>query len=264
MIYINPLTIGLFIFFAFFGNLPYFLICYVSMFIHELCHMAAALIIGLVPEKIKLQPYGVSLTLKNKIIYSIYDEVVLYLSGPCANIVIALLTIIIFRRSTYIDYFYVCNIMLFFMNILPVEPLDGGSLLKKILMRYTGIKTAGKIMRVTSIVFFVLFISIGMWIIYRTGFNISVLLVAVLLLINAFTQDEKYNVDLLGEFVFYKERKEKNLYTKTQMIVAEDNVSYAKLAENFRLGSYSICFLTKDKKLTEIKTETQIIEELLK
>lgn len=263
MIYINPLTVLEFVVFYFSGNGIYFLICYLSMFLHELAHLVFALIIGLVPEKISLQPYGVCLTLKNKIIYSYIEEAVLYLSGPCMNIVLALVSLVFFGRGRYSDYFYVCNLVLFFMNIIPVKPLDGGILLNKTLTRAFGVKTARKISLLISGLFFLVFLIIGVYVIIKTGFNTSVLIMSALLFVNMFSQDEKYSVDFLREFLFYKEKKEVPLCTKTKIIVADKDYNSIKIAENFKYGIYTIVFIKEHGKVKEIKTESEIIDEFL-
>lgn len=263
MLYINPLTVLLVVFFSFNGNLIYFLICYISMLLHELSHLFAALIIGLSPEKLNLQPYGVSLTLKNKIIYSYVDEVILYLSGPFSNIILSLLCMIIFGRGLYSDYFYACNMLLFFMNILPVSPLDGGVLLKKTLMRYHGLKSAEIITRVLSFVFCIFFLLGGIYISIKTGFNISVLILSGLFFINIFAQDEKYSVDLLREFLFQKDKRKIPIHTNTKIIVADKDSDFKKIAKNFKFKKYTLVFLKTNNKLSEIKTESEIIDDIL-
>ena len=263
MLYINPLTILLGVFFYFFGNFNLFILCYSSMLLHELSHLSAALIIGLVPEKLSLQPYGVSLKLKNKIIYSYIDEVVLYLSGPCANILLALFSIIVFGRGKYSDYFYISNLLLFFMNILPVKPLDGGVLLNKTLVRFSGIRSAKRISRILSVVFFSLFLITGILIILKTGFNPSVLLISGLLFINMFAQDEKYSVDFLREFLFQKEKRKIPVHTKTKLIVADRDFDSRKLAESFRFNRYTLIAFKENERITDIKSESEIIDEIL-
>ncbi len=263
MLYINPLTILLIIFLYFFGNLDLFLICYSSMLLHELSHLISALIIGLKPKKISLQPYGVSLTLKNKIIYSYLDEVILYLSGPCMNILLALFSIIVFGRGKYADYFYISNLALFFMNILPVKPLDGGVLLNKTLIRFSGIKSAKTISRILSLIFFAVFLCIGIFVIIKTGFNPSVLLISGLLFINLFAQDEKYSVDFLKEFLFQKEKRKTPVHTATKLIVADRDFDLRHLAENFKFNRYTLIAFKENDRILDIKTESQIIDEIL-
>lgn len=263
MLYINPLTILLIVFFYFSGNLNLFIICYSSMLLHELSHLIAALIIGLTPEKFSLHPYGVSLSLKNKIIYSYLDEVILYLSGPCMNILLALFSIIVFGRGKYSDYFYISNMVLFFMNILPVKPLDGGVLLNKTLIRVSGIKSAKKISFILSVIFFTLFFASGIFVIIKTGFNPSVLLISGLLFVNLFAQDEKYSVDFLREFLFQKEKREISVHTNTKIIVADRDFDLNQLAENFKFNRYTLIAFKENNKISYIKTESEIIDEIL-
>lgn len=263
MLYINPLTILLVIFFYFSGNFNLFIICYSSMLLHELSHLTAALIIGLTPKKLSLHPYGVSLTLKNKIIYSYLDEVILYLSGPCMNILLALFSIIVFGRGKYYDYFYISNMLLFFMNILPVKPLDGGVLLNKTLMRFSGVKSAKIISNILSLIFFLLFLILGILIILKTGFNPSVLLISGLFFINLFAQDEKYSVDFLKEFLFQKEKRKIPVHTNTKIIVADRDFDLRKLAENFKFNRYTLIAFKENDKISDIKSESEIIDQIL-
>lgn len=264
MLYINPLTIFLIIFLFITDHIIPFLICYSSMLIHELSHLAAALIIGLSPNRLALQPYGVCLTLKNKIIYSFADELILYLSGPLINIILAFLCMLIFGRGKYTDYFYVCNLFLFFMNMMPVKPLDGGILLNKALIRCLNIKFAAKICQILSFVFFVFFLTIGIVIVKKSHFNISALLIAVLLLSNAFMQDEKYSIDFLREFLFQKEKRKIPIHTKTNIIVADKDTASYKLAMLFKSKKYNLIFFNDNGKIKNIKTENEIIDSILK
>lgn len=263
MLYINPLTILLFIFFIIIGKFDNFFICYISMTIHEVAHLIAALSIGLLPEKLKFQPYGVNLTLKNKIIYSFSDEVILYLSGPFSNIILALLCMLIFGRGKTSDYFYICNILLFFMNILPVKPLDGGVLFEKTLMRFYGIKGCKKITRAVSLVFFILFLLFGIYCIKKTHFNTSVLIISGLLFVNLFSHDEKYSVNFLREFLFQKEKRKIPIHNKTKIIVANEDESLLKIAENFKFKNYSLVFLKGENKVKSVLTESEIIDKIL-
>lgn len=263
MFYISPLTILIAVFFFINGNLIPFLICYSSMLIHELSHLTAALLIGLSPKRLALHPYGVSLTLKNKIIYSFTDEVILYLSGPFANIVLSLLSLIIFGRGKYSDYFYICNLLLFFINILPVKPLDGGILLNKTLIRFLNIKLADRICRILSVIFFCIFFSLGIIILKKSGSNISVLLILALLLVNSLMQDEKYSVDFLREFLFQKEKRKIPIHPKANVIVADKDLDQYAIAKHFKFKKYNLIFINDNGKIKNIKTENEIIDELL-
>lgn len=263
MLYINPLTILLFIFFIIIGKFDNFFICYISMTIHEVAHLIAALSIGLMPEKLKFQPYGVNLTLKNKIIYSFSDEVILYLSGPFTNIILSLICLLIFGRGKISDYFYICNILLFLMNILPVKPLDGGVLFEKTLTRFYGVKSGRKITKAISLVFFIVFLLFGIYCIRKTHFNASVLIISGLLFVNLFSHDEKYSVNFLQEFLFQKEKRKIPIHNKTKIIVANEDEPLLKIAENFKFKNYSLVFLKNENKVKNVLTESEIIDKIL-
>lgn len=263
MFYINPLTIILFIFFIIIGKINSFFICYICMTVHELAHLAAALFIGLLPKKFSFQPYGVNLTLKNKIIYSFSDEVILYLAGPFANIVLAFFGMLIFGRTKTADYFYICNILLFFMNILPVKPLDGGVLLEKTLLRFYAPRSCRYITFGFSLIFSCLFLIFGIYCIGKTHFNASVIIISGLLFVNLFNHEEKYSVNLLQEFLFQKEKRKIPIHNKTKIIVANEDEALSKVAENFKFKNYSLVFFKKGKKISSIMTESEIIDKIL-
>ena len=105
------------------------------MTVHELAHTAAAAAIGLRISHITFFPFGVNLKLKNKIVGSLADEIILYASGPLINAVFALLAMLLYKRFPIykLQYIYILNTALFIVNLLPAMPLDGGIILKKIL-----------------------------------------------------------------------------------------------------------------------------------
>ena len=66
-IYIHFLTVLLFIFCYINRKLEILAISYISIFVHEIAHLTAAIAIGLLPSRIIFLPFGVNLKLKNTI-----------------------------------------------------------------------------------------------------------------------------------------------------------------------------------------------------
>ena len=147
--------------------------------------------------------------LKNKLVYSLADEMILYFSGPFCNILFALIAMIVYSRypNESVKFFYISNTMLFCMNMIPSVPLDGGILLKKIIAYRLGYNSANKIMTVISAVFSAMIMGLGIYVMYITKFNFSVLLFSALMIGNIFTQSEKYNVDLIKTLMFNNKKK---------------------------------------------------------
>ena len=259
---IHILTIAMLVLCTVFKTYKDFFIPYLVMFLHELCHTAAAMCIGLKISHITFYPFGVNLKLKNKMIYSLSDEIILYASGPLFNVAAAFVSVLIYRSypSEELKYFYICNIMLFLMNMLPAVPLDGGIILKRILSHKLGSKAASVIMIIISAAIAVLEMFLGIYVIYKTRMNFSILLFSALMIGNIFTQKEKYDTDFLKELMFHEKKNKKRI----RHIVADSNESYEDIAKKFNIGGYGIVYITNsDGKILNTLTETEIIKKLV-
>lgn len=237
---------------------------YSAIVLHELSHLLAAVFIGLRPGYIALHPFGANLRLSNKIIGSLGDEIILYLAGPLGNILIALVCIIIgiWFRSDWLVYFYWCNISLCLVNLFPALPLDGGVIVKKLLIYKAGYNRALIIMRVFSALAAMLFLFCGIYMVYISRYNYSVLFMSILLLGNIFTQKEKYNISFLHELLFYARKASPG--KKAIIRVFPSGGDMREFAKQFTSGSYTIAAVTDPSgKIKEFMTETEIMESLL-
>ena len=231
------------------------------MTLHELAHFIAAVLIGLKTDRLVFYPYGVNLRLKNKFIQSIADEIILYLAGPLANCIMAIPALALYsiHKNPFLQVFYVGNILFFIANMLPVYPLDGGVLLKKITSYFWGQRVSKIIMTVTSCVFITALLMLGIYTVYVTEFNFSVMLLTAFLICSLFTQNEKYDVDFVRELMFYK-NKSKN---RIKNIIASDDENYEQLAKRFNNRAYSIVFFEDNAgKITRIMSEHEIMNKI--
>ena len=233
---VNVLTIALFVFCIIFNKADMLCVTYAVMILHELAHCLAAVCIGLKISHIDFYPFGVNLKLKNKLVYSLADEMILYFSGPFCNILFALIAMIVYSRypNESVKFFYISNTMLFCMNMIPSVPLDGGILLKKIIAYRLGYNSANKIMTIISAVFSALMIG------------------------NIFTQSEKYNVDLTKTLMFNNKKKK-----SVRHIVVENECNYCDIVDEFIPKDYNVVYIVSDDgKVKDIITETQVIDKL--
>lgn len=259
---INILTVVLFVFCFTARRGGCLAITYAAMTLHELSHLAAALMIGLKPSHISFYPFGVNLKLKNKIVCSVADEIILYAAGPLCSALLALGAAVVLTRypNPCIRYFYVGNILLFCVNMLPILPLDGGIILKKLIACRLGNRSAEKITRVISAFLASAMTLFGAYVVYVTKFNFSVLFLAVFLVGSIFTQSEKYNIDFVKELMYYKNKPRK----RVRLLIADVSENPRKTAERFIPGKYSVvCMTDKNGEIKEILTETQIVDRLI-
>jgi len=262
-LYINPLTVAFFIMCRFTGRLEYFIISYLSMLLHECFHMIAAVFIGLKISSVSLHPFGVNLRLKNTLVYSIADEMILYLSGPLCNLLLSLAVSLFFAENRFSNYAFAVNIMLFFVNMLPVYPLDGGCILKRVLIYFLGENVAVKVITAGSSAVAACLLAAGIYAVFVTDGNYSVIFLSVLCIANIFTVREKYSQDAVRNLVFSGKNQMKS-GTKVNLYSVRKDEDYIKLVRLFRPGRYT-CFVEIDSggKICSAVTEEEIRERLI-
>lgn len=169
--------------------------------IHELGHLIAGLLMGMKPEKIELQPYGVSISFfitskdYNKKIRKAnlleIKKVLVALAGPVTNLLIIFIAINIKINVFSSLMILYSNLLLLIFNLIPIYPLDGGRILKGILYVFFGKRKAEKFTNSISfaILIFVTFLaSLGVF--YMK--NISIFLITICLWIFYLQQDRIY------------------------------------------------------------------------
>ena len=240
-----------------------FLISYLIMTIHELAHLLSAKCIGLKCSHITFYPFGLNLKLKNTIIYSLSDEIILYLSGPFSNILMALITLFAGFKNQYFVDFYFKNIALCLVNILPIIPLDGGMVLKKILNYKLGYDGGNKAMKILSLFFFMVVLLFFTVLLYYNSFNPSMCIFFIFIIGNVLFSKEKYNTNLLKELL-YTGNKKKSRAKYARVIGADEKISTLDIAKKFRPNEKCFVFITdENNNIKNIISKEKIIEDLL-
>lgn len=234
------------------GNIKIYLITYLVMAIHEFAHLLVAYIIGLRREYITFSPFGVNLKLKNRIINTLSEEIILYCSGPLVNGILALTSI--YFNSVL---FYRLNITLFVMNLLPIIPLDGGMIALRLLSYYYGNKTAKRVLNVFSVTFGVIMLVLSVFMMIQGKINISMFIISVLFIGNILTGKEKYNYDLILSLINRQKRSNKVKFT-----LINDTYTVADTINEFS-PSYTVfaVFINEKGKIEKILSESEIIEK---
>jgi len=259
---VHILTPFLFAVCFFVGKVDIIAITYITMILHELSHTMAAVLVGLKVERIIFYPFGVNLRLKNKFVHSLSDEVILYISGPLFNILFAFISLLIYgiTRGYKWQYLYFMNIALFAVNMLPVLPLDGGVLAKKIIAYYFGNKKAVALMKGISAVILAAVVMFCVWSIAVSQFNVSVVIMAMFLTGSILQGEEKYNVDFVRTLMFAKDKHNKPI--RHMLLPRETDIR--DIAEQFVNNRYSIVYLTEENgKISDTITEREVIDRLV-
>ncbi len=245
-------------------NLELLFINYSVIFLHELAHLVAAISIGLLPSRITLFAFGVNLKLKNTFIYTLTDEILLYLSGSLLNGILALILVPFYQKNEYLSLFYYSNISLFLFNLLPILPMDGAVVLKKILTGGVGYRPGECILKIISVILIIVIFVAEMFLIIKGSFNFTFLFAMIFLTANIFTNKEKYHIDFVKELI-YINRKDKKEIKNVKAILIKDGASYKNVAKKFsRLSNYIILRENQNGEIYDIVTEKYIIDKILK
>ena len=150
---IHPLFLAAGVLSAFTGSFLLFLAATLAALEHECAHAFAARRLGFSLDKIVLMPYGAVISGDISGI-SPKDEIFVCVAGPLANALTALgftaLWWLYPETYPFTDAAAYVSASLFFVNLLPAWPLDGGRVLR-ILLRPLGDRRAGIICRVVSL-----------------------------------------------------------------------------------------------------------------
>lgn len=160
---------------------PFILVlCYI---IHEIGHITVARIVGAKIKKFKIGSFHLSLSYDcGNLSYK--KEIAVQLGGIIFNLIAAaMLTLFEGLGGESVDFFIICNLSLGLMNLYPASVLDGGGVLKSILLSTVEEDRAIKIFKGISLVSAILMwlVSVYLQIIFCA--NLSLFIISVVLLI---------------------------------------------------------------------------------
>ena len=266
--YISPLTIIFLLVAAASQSLRPTLIAYMVAFLHEGAHFAAASFFDIGFSSISIMPFGLSIRLKKEYIEDPQKEFWICFAGPFANI--ALFTIGLMIKSkyqmegSYMHFFLSANMMMFFLNMLPILPLDGGRMLKSMLTdNYGAIKAFNftfKIGKMALLVFF----AVMCYILYTEKFNLSFIILFAFLFYSIFSEKTKNNLFLMREMMNSVGKMDEKRIMKINHIAVAPDYDAIRLIEKFSYNTFTVLSIIENKKAESRPiTEIQIIEGMI-
>lgn len=212
--------IFLLIFIGFRGEL---LISFILVILHEIVHYLTAVAFGFSGFDIKILPIGAVLQLKDLDEATPFEDLVISLSGPSFNL---LLAVVLYYISTIypsdtISFLIKSNLSLGIFNLIPAFPLDGGRVLRDCLSMKIIYRRANEITVKVSMV-------LGYCIL--AGFLVSLAL-----------KTPDYNFAIIGVFVIissYKERERIVYIIMSDIIRKKNRFINSKYMENKNISVY--------------------------
>ena len=237
---ISPAFILLFLWFLIIGKMEYFFIFFLTLLIHELGHYIAARALGYKLNSFYLKLTGAQLNY-NSGIFENRDEIIIAISGPFANIFLAIFTISLWWifPSIYVfsHIFVFQNFVLGLFNLLPAFPLDGGRVVSCILAEkfpktkvLKGLKLSNIIL---SVIFFILFV-----ISCLTNYNPILILAVVFMLSGIVDTNKEIKYERL--YFFKKTRKK---FLKTRMIYTRFDTTVGEMLVKIERTKFTIFYI---------------------
>lgn len=179
------ITIPTFVFFAiilFSCRAFYPLLPFAAALLHEAGHLIAMRLCGLRPECITVYPFGIDIKCDSSLL-PYKKELFVCSAGISANLLCVLILTVIpnSKANTYAVLFGISNILLIFLNILPIKMLDGGRIAENLLLLFTDPTNASKILNILSFSSMFLLWSLAIYLFFYSSYNFSLFLMCIYL-----------------------------------------------------------------------------------
>ncbi|RJX26240.1 MAG: hypothetical protein C4554_05925 [Dethiobacter sp.] len=273
-IFVHPFFL-LFIFLWILAGLPIqTLFLFVLVLGHELTHMLVAKFYGIKIFKIELFPFGGVGYLAKPLEMNPVKEFMVAGAGPIFNLLMLIILWNyktgnygppVFFDSSLVSFLLKANFFLFFFNLLPGLPLDGGRLLRASLSTRVGLYKATEIAASCGKWLGVFLVILGILLSYFDYLNLSLSLMGIFLYYAAGREQQS----AVYVFLRYLLRKEKMLkrykVIKSEQLVAMESTTVLEVLKRFKPTRYhQVIVLNQACRVLELLSESQILEAALK
>lgn len=153
--------------------------------IHETAHLFMMWALSCTPKQVCLFPAGVRIV--RGITEKVQDEIIIAAAGPLINLFctgIFVINYLTYGKETTLIY-GLTNLAVGLFNLLPVKQLDGGVIIKSILIKKTTEQKADKILTAITIILAVSVFSAGVYLIKTDRCNLSLIIMSIYLFLSA-------------------------------------------------------------------------------
>ncbi|XQY90856.1 M50 family metallopeptidase [Metabacillus sp. HB246100] len=225
----------------------------VIVFIHEMGHAFSAHFFSWRIKSIMLLPFGGVAEVEEHGNRSLKEELIVVLAGPLQHLWLQGVAFLLYSgmiiQSADYEMFTFYNLSIFFFNLLPVWPLDGGKLLFIFFSQFFSYRKAHAYMMVTSVISLMIYI-IG--ILLTSPHYLNMWMITIFLLYSLYHEHKNR---MYGHLRFLMERyygKQQSI-KKLKPIVVEESESIHEVLLQFHRGcKHSIVVEREGLKLSEL------------
>lgn len=241
------------------------LIIFTSVLLHEIGHVIAAKLLGIRVEEIELFPFGGIARMEDITKYGGYMEAFIAMAGPFVSAFIAVTGVIFARYNELFRAIYKFNIILLIFNIIPALPMDGGRIIRNILMHYMSYKQATKSMVIMGKLTAIALVLYNILIIYKGSCSVAYIITALFIYMGCNKELRYCSYYYLLNRNNKKKRAAGNKGLKTRILKLHQD-SYVRFAVN-QFSPSCICIIhiiDDNRRVVKILSEADIMDAFLK
>lgn len=244
----------------FFDFAKMLIIAYLVTAIHETAHIITAKMCGIKVDGIEVLPFGITMRMSDNCIKSTASEMKIAIAGPLSNFATAYF-VYGFYHGTYREYILTTALVMGIFNLLPALPMDGGRILRAAMVKKWGFIRASYVSVIISNVSAFCIIACGLYVLWLTRFNFSLLLVGGFLIANMTEERKKVNSIIMKDILY--SRKKLGEAAEGEVLVVTMDERADKILKKLSYDRYFLINVV-DSRMNVVKTltETQLIENM--
>lgn len=265
---VNGLIIPLVLLVFLLGQMVDYLIIFLCAFIHEMAHIAVARLYGLKIDSVGILPVGFVGRIKKYSVLPLHKEIMLYSSGPAANLILAMAAACYSRQypnmnNMLIEDLVSLNTILALINLVPVLPLDGGRIAAAVLSLKVGfIKLFRAYGNISKVVCATMLMPSFLVCIFTGNFSYFVVCVYIFFII--YKNSDILKAEPVVELINKKKELSKSLIIRSELIVVDKSVYLVDLINQFTLYKFYLVAVKDERtEIIGIIGETDILEYLI-
>ncbi len=268
-VYIHPSILFIFAAAFFTDNLIRIFTLYGIVMIHEMFHLMTAHILKVKVEGISIMPFGITMRLKDDYIRRPEYEIIIAFAGPFSNLLMIFIALIVKAYCLWdtdnMTFFIFSNTAIGLINLIPALPLDGGRILKAVLTLHWGFARTFTIMEKVTKIMIGLLGGWGIYILYMTGFNFSVLLISCFLIFNLTGERRRNHLVMMKEIVYCKQKLLETGICTAKTLVVLHHIPARRLLRYLSYHHFLVITVMNDTmSVMGILTEVEMIEGLIR
>ncbi len=245
-----------------------FFISFGVVMIHETAHLIAALMLNVDVKSIEILPFGMTLRLDSFLVRTPKKEILIALSGPLSNVVMLVLSeVFVIKHGANLNLliFIVVNWSVLLLNLFPIPPLDGGRVMRALVIKHAGIMASAKIVKKISCVFLAIIWSIGIFLVIHTKGNPSLCIIGAFLFFSLF-EEKKFSDLLIAQEIIYEKEKFKKLnMIPTRTISVRKSTPAMKIIKKLNYSNFFVIYIVNDNmEIINVATERDFLRAVKK